>query len=81
MTSEDFRQARLRLGLRQRVLGVLMGMMPQSINKIERGRREPTGIQAAFIRYMLAHPPDDADVAREAAIMGQDASPPPDCTE
>lgn len=78
MTSEEFRQARLRLGLRQKALGMLMGMIPQSINKIERGGRAPTGIQAAFLRYICAHPPTDADFEREAAAQAGQSPPPED---
>lgn len=76
MTSEEFKQARLRLGLRQKALGIIMGMVPQSINKIERGHRGPTVTQSAFLRYIVAHPPTPEDVEREAAIQG--ITPPPE---
>lgn len=62
MTSQELREARLRLGLRQRALAKLMGMTPQSYNRLERGEREPTAQQAAFVRYIEAHPPSAKEV-------------------
>ena len=57
MTSAEFRELRLALGLSQSALGKLMGMLIQDISRIETGRRAPTKIQAAFLRYITEHPP------------------------
>lgn len=54
MTSEEFRQVRLRLGLTQAELADLMGTYAQHISRIERGDRAPTRQQAAFITYIAA---------------------------
>lgn len=52
MTPQDFRQARLRLGLTQEQLAILMGMRQEGIARIET-TRAPTKIQAAFVRHLL----------------------------
>lgn len=57
MTGAEFREARLRLGLKQWELAEIMGTGKNSISRIERGERNPTKMQAAFIRYILEHPP------------------------
>lgn len=62
MTSEEFKEARLRLGLTQRVLARLMGLSFQAFSRIERGDRAPTLQQAAFMRYILAHPPSAEEI-------------------
>lgn len=62
MTSEELREARLRLGLTQQSLARLMGMPRQALNRIERGQRAPTMQQAAFMRYIEAHPPTAAEL-------------------
>ena len=54
MTSEEFRQVRLRLGLTQAELADLMGTYAQHISRIERGDRAPTRLQASFIRHIAA---------------------------
>lgn len=54
MTSEEFRQIRLRLGLTQAELADLMGTYAQHISRIESGDRQPTRQQAAFVRYIAA---------------------------
>ena len=54
MTSEEFRQIRVRLGLTQAELADLMGTYAQHISRIERGDRAPTRLQAAFVRYIAA---------------------------
>ena len=54
MTSEEFRQIRLRLGLTQAELADLMGTHAQHISRIECGDRQPTRLLAAFIRYIAA---------------------------
>ena len=53
MTSTEFRQVRLRLGLTQAELADLMGTRPQHISRIETDR-QPTRLHAAFIRYIAA---------------------------
>jgi transcriptional regulator with XRE-family HTH domain len=53
MTSEEFRALRLQLGLTQVELGDKMGIRQEHISRIENGERQPTKIQAAFIRYIL----------------------------
>ena len=54
MTSTEFRQIRLRLGLTQAELAALMGTYAQHISRIESGDRQPTRQQAAFVRYIAA---------------------------
>lgn len=54
MTSEEFRQIRLRLGLTQAELADLMGTHAQHISRIECGDRQPTRQQSAFVRYIAA---------------------------
>lgn len=54
MTSEEFRAIRRRLGLTQAELADLMGTRAQHISRIECGDRQPTRLQAAFIRYIAA---------------------------
>ena len=53
MTSDEFRAIRDRLGLSQAELGRIMGMLPREISRIETGR-QPTRVQAAFIRHITA---------------------------
>lgn len=53
MTAAEFRAARLTLGMTQKALGEIMGMLQPAIAEIESGRRSPTKIQAAFIRLLL----------------------------
>ena len=52
MTSQEFRTIRLRLGLTQAELADLMGTYAQHISRIESGDRQPTRMQATFIRYI-----------------------------
>ena len=76
MTSQEFKEARLRLGLRQRVLGRLMGLETiQAVSRIERGERRPTKIQAAFLRYIEAHPPTAAEIEAADQAARAPASP------
>ena len=67
MTPAEFREARLRLGLRQLELADIMGMTPQAVSRIECGDREPTRQHAAFLAYMEKHPPTRAE-RRETAL-------------
>ena len=53
MTSDQFRQHRLDLKLTQEALGEIMGMPARTISRIEYGARQPTNIQAAFIRHLV----------------------------
>ena len=53
MTSAEFRQLRDRLCLSQAELGRLMGLHAREISRIETDR-QPTRVQAAFIRYIAA---------------------------
>lgn len=53
MTSEEFRKIRERLGWTQSQLAEKMAMDVPSISRIENGWREPTKIQAAFIRHLF----------------------------
>lgn len=59
MTNQEFREARRRLGLTQLELGRIMGMSQAAICDLEResSTRRPTKIQAAFLLYIVAHPP------------------------
>lgn len=43
-------------------LARLMGMRFQGCSRIERGERAPTLQQAAFIRYIEAHPPTAEEI-------------------
>lgn len=52
MTSAEFRALRISLGLTQAELGEIMGMLPTNIARIESGDRQPTKIQAAFLRHI-----------------------------
>lgn len=54
MTSDQFRQLRQSLGLTQAELAEIMGIDQQNICRIET-ERQPTRIQAAFIRYIEKH--------------------------
>ena len=49
MTSEEFRQIRIQIGLTQAELAVLLGTYAQHISRIERGSRAPTRQQAAAL--------------------------------
>ena len=49
MTSEEFSQIRIQLGLTQAELADLMGTYAQHISRIERGDRAPTRQQAAAL--------------------------------
>jgi len=53
MTSAEFRQLRDRLGLSQAELGRLMGLHAREISRIETDR-QPTRLQAAFIKHIAA---------------------------
>ena len=53
MTSAEFRQLRDQLGLTQAELGRLMGLHAREISRIETDR-QPTRVQAAFIRHIAA---------------------------
>lgn len=46
---QEFRLKREQLGLSQTELARKMGMLPQAINRIENGERDPTNIHMAFI--------------------------------
>ena len=54
MTSDEFRQIRIQLGLTQSELGEIMCIEQRALSKIETGKRQPTNTQAAFIRYILS---------------------------
>lgn len=49
MTSEQFKRARLKLGLTQAGLGKRMSIRQPHISRIESGERQPTKGQAAHI--------------------------------
>ena len=49
MTSGEFRQIRLQLGLNQTELADHLGMTQPMVSRIERGEREPTNQQGAAI--------------------------------
>ena len=51
MTSTEFRIRRQKLSLSQAELGRIMGLTAREISRIEISRN-PTRIQAAFIRYI-----------------------------
>lgn len=53
MTSAEFRQLRDQLGLSQAELGRLMGLTAREISRIETDR-QPTRVQAAFIKHIAA---------------------------
>lgn len=53
MTSTEFRAIRDRLGLSQADLGRIMGLTAREISRIEIAR-QPTRVQAAFLRYIAA---------------------------
>ena len=57
MTSEEFRQIRIDLGLTQGELGQIMSIAQHGLSIIETGKRKPTKIMAAFIRYIQATRP------------------------
>ena len=48
----DFRNKRIGLGLTQEELALKMGMYQSGISRIERGDREPTKVQKAFINSL-----------------------------
>ncbi len=52
MTSEEFKQARLDMGLTQARMAKLMGMAQPSLARIEAGKRQPTRQHAAAIRLL-----------------------------
>lgn len=52
MTSEEFRKARLELGLTQAQLAAKMGVNQSNISDIERGKHSPTRFQAKFIKTL-----------------------------
>lgn len=54
MTSTEFRSIRDRLGLSQAELGRIMGLHAREISRIECGDRQPTRVQAAFIKHIAA---------------------------
>lgn len=53
MNSEEFKKTRLELGLSQGELGLIMGMVQQAVGRIETGERQPTKIQASFLRFLF----------------------------
>lgn len=52
MTSDQFREARQKLGLTQKQLGELMAIKQPHISIIEGGERQPTKAMAAHIRNL-----------------------------
>jgi transcriptional regulator with XRE-family HTH domain len=52
MTSNQFRQARQELGLTQVQLGKIMGRGQSFVSELESGKRTPTKVHAAFIRFL-----------------------------
>ena len=52
MTSAEFKQIRQQLGLTQAELAETMGMTQQAVSRIERGERQPTKQQWAFIAHL-----------------------------
>ena len=52
MTSAEFRQIRLHLGLNQTELADRLGMTQPMVSRIERGEREPTNQQGAAIALL-----------------------------
>jgi len=56
MTSEEFKELRLQLGLTQAELGELMSIAQPHIARIESGARQPTKIQAAFLKHLATVP-------------------------
>ena len=80
MTSTEFRQLRDQLGLSQAELGRLMGLTAREISRIELDR-QPTRVQAAFIRYIgamcrrrpgaeLEYTPDFREAVEKWRLMG-----------
>lgn len=57
MTSAEFKTIRHQLGITQSKLGEMMGMPQQAIARIESGERQPTKIQAAFIKHLAESTP------------------------
>ena len=53
MTPQEFKEARLRLGLPQAELGRLMGMGQPAIARLEAGGQGITKIHEAFVRHLL----------------------------
>lgn len=54
MTNDQFRQARIKLGLTQKQLGRLMALSQARLSDIERGVRQPTKGHAAHIKNLSA---------------------------
>ena len=52
MTSQEFKTIRQQLGLTQAELAETMGMTQQAVSRIERGERQPTKQQWAFIAHL-----------------------------
>ena len=52
MNSQQFAQLREKLGITQAELARIMGVRRDHIWRIESGERQPTKIQAAFLRYI-----------------------------
>ncbi|MCL2458283.1 MAG: helix-turn-helix transcriptional regulator [Desulfobulbus sp.] len=55
MTSEEFRAIRKQLDLTQAELGKIMSISQHGLSIIENGKRKPTKIMAAFLRYIQAN--------------------------
>jgi len=53
MTSKQYREARLRMGLTQSALAAELGMTQQMVARIESGKRQPTKQQAAAIELAM----------------------------
>lgn len=52
MTSKQFREARLALGLTQEKLGEIIGMPQNAVARIETGERSPTKQHAATMKVL-----------------------------
>ena len=67
MTGEEFQKLRLKANITQAELAAIMGYSSLSICKME---KEGANIyQAAFVKYIAAHPPTGNDTVVEAATL------------